>query len=130
MMTIEGQPLSKTVKKWADDLIAAALAQTQQTGRKFEDRGVPTHPLAWNRTGFPSLPDAAQSSAQPQVYDNQAGEPVPGLPVVDHWRRPEQIAPTTPMLFKNDWEVEGIVQSPHLDNRWLMSALNIVAGNR
>ena len=131
MMTIEGQPLSDTCKKWAKDLTDAALAQCAATGRKFEDGGFPDLPLDWNKTGFPAMAGSAQSDAQPQVYGNGAGEPVPGMPAVTHWRRPEEMGmPTAPVLFKNDWEVEGIIQSPHLDNRWFISALNIVAGNR
>ncbi len=131
MMTIEGQPLSKTVKKWAQDLIDGALAQCRQTGQKFEDAGFPQHPLAWNHAGFPAMAGAAESSRQPQVYGNAAGEPVPEMAKVTHWRRPEQLYEgIQPKLFKNDWEVEGIVQCPSLDNRWMMSALNIVAGNR
>merc|ERR1740130_1721099 len=38
-----------------------------------------------------------------------------------------------PVLFKNDFEVEGVVQQwddNGNDNRWLLSTLNIVAGNR
>ena len=131
MMTIEGQPLSDTCKKWAKDLTEAALAQVAATGRKFEDQGFGQLPLSWNQTGFPAMPGSAQSSAQPQVYGNEAGEPAAGMPGVTHWRRPEEMGmPTEPLLFKNDWEVEGIIQSPHLDNRWFISALNIVAGNR
>ena len=131
MMTIEGQPLSDTVKKWAKDLTDAALAQVAATGRKFEDQGFPQLPLSWNQTGFPAMQGPAQGSAQPQVYGNGAGEPVPGMAAVTHWRRPEEMGmQSEPKLFKNDWEVEGIIQSPHLDNRWFISALNIVAGNR
>ena len=131
MMTIEGQPLSDTCKKWAKDLTDAALAQCAATGRKFEDQGFPQLPLSWNQAGFPAMGGSAQSDAQPQVYGNGAGEPVPGMPAVTHWRRPEEMGmPNEPVLFKNDWEVEGIIQSPHLDNRWFISALNIVAGNR
>ena len=106
MMTIEGQPLSDTCKKWAKDLTDAALAQCAATGRKFEDGGFPDLPLEWNKTGFPAMAGNAQSDAQPQVYGNGAGEPVPGMPAVTHWRRPEEMGmPSAPVLFKNDWEV-------------------------
>ena len=105
MMTIEGQPLSDTCKKWAKDLTEAALAQVAATGRKFEDQGFGQLPLSWNQTGFPAMPGSAQSNAQPQVYGNEAGEPAPGMPGVTHWRRPEEMGmPTEPLLCKNDWE--------------------------
>ena len=109
-----------------------ALDQCARTGGKFEDQGFPQLPLSWNQKGFPAMPGSAQSSAQPQVYGNGAGEPAPGMPGVTHWRRPEEFVPQgqTPTMFKNDWEVEGIIQSGGLDNRWFISALNIVAGNR
>ena len=51
--------------------------------------------------------------------------------VVTQWLRPSQMANvTSPMLFKNDFEVEGIIQGEGTTNRWLLSALNIIGGNR
>ena len=106
MMTIEGQPLSENVKKKRDACIKQAMDYCRATGRKFEDGGFPDLPLEWNKTGFPAMAGNAQSDAQPQVYGNGAGEPVPGMPAVTHWRRPEEMGmPSAPVLFKNDWEV-------------------------
>ena len=45
------------------------------------------------------------------------------------WRRPSEIAGDGATLFKNDWEIEGIVPGP-AQNDWLMAALNILAGDR
>ena len=40
-----------------------------------------------------------------------------GLPVVTQWRRPGEWT-DTPKLFKNDWEVENVVQGFGIDNKW------------
>uniref|UniRef100_A0A7S2NM39 Calpain catalytic domain-containing protein n=1 Tax=Haptolina brevifila TaxID=156173 RepID=A0A7S2NM39_9EUKA len=64
------------------------------------------------------------------------------MPVVTQWLRPEEFcniprpgeAPLTayrqPTFYKSMWEIEGIIQGAGMDNRWFISALNIVASNR
>ena len=119
MMTIEGQPLSDNVKKAKDALVAKALAQCAATGSKFED------------ADFPRAPGSAIGSSQPEVY--KSGLPGPQMPVVTQWLRPEQFMPglthLPPVFFKNDYETDGIIQGV-MDNRWFVSALNIVSANR
>jgi len=115
MMTIEGQPLSDNVKKRKKELVEQALANAAARGGLFED---------------PDFPPAAGSAAgdhQPAVYSR--GAPVAGMPVVTQWRRPREWC-AAPKLFKNDWEVENVVQGFGIDNKWLLSAINIVSGNR
>jgi len=67
----------------------------------------------------PSFHSQAKGSAagpsQPEVYNG--GIPVAGLPVVTQWRRPGEWT-DTPKLFKNDWEVENVVQGFGIDNKW------------
>eukprot|EP00965_Chrysotila_dentata_P197022 6177955-Pleurochrysis_carterae.AAC.6 len=48
-----------------------------------------------------------QGEHQPSVYHR--GLPVPGMPVVTHWRRPSEFC-EKPTLFTNDWEAEGVMQ--------------------
>ncbi|KAL1518789.1 hypothetical protein AB1Y20_003072 [Prymnesium parvum] len=119
MMTIEGQPLSENVKKKKDALVAKALSYCERTGQKFED------------SEFPSAPGTA-TGRQPQVYAN--GEPSANMPVVTQWLRPEEFIPLAtdqhPIFYKNDYEADGLCQGGGLDNRWFISALNIVAANR
>ena len=45
------------------------------------------------------------------------------------WRRITEIGGQGARLFKNDWEIEGVVPGP-LSNAWLLGALNVVAGDR
>ena len=35
-----------------------------------------------------------------------------------------------PIMFRNDYSVEGIIQGAGFDNRWFISAMNICSGNR
>ena len=118
-MTIEGQPLSENVKKKKEALVASAVAYCNANGTKFEDSG---------EGGFPTASGHASSPTQPAVYSG-GGLPTANMPTVTQWLRPEEFAPE-PTLFKNTWEVEGIVQGAGMDNKWFVSALNIVAGNR
>jgi len=115
MMTIEGQPLSDNVKKKHKELVAFAEANAAANGGLFVD------------PDFPKAPGSAAGEDQPAVYNQ--GKPVAGMPVVTQWRRPREWT-DTPKLFKNDWEVENVIQGPGIDNRWLLSAINIVSGNR
>ena len=115
MMTIEGQPLSDNVKKKHKELVAFAEANAAANGGLFVD------------PDFPKAPGSAAGEDQPAVYNQ--GKPVAGMPVVTQWRRPREWT-DTPKLFKNDWEVENVIQGPGIDNRWLLSAINIVSGDR
>ena len=121
LFTVEGAPLSKNVKDLKDRLIKQALDQCARTGQKFEDSGP---------GGFPVAPGRARSDKghQPQVY-NEEGYNNSGMPNVVDWRRPEEFA-EHPVMFQNDYSVEGIIQAAGFDNRWFISALNIVSGNR
>jgi len=131
LMTIEGQPLSENVKKEKERLVNKAMQYCWATGGKFEDSGP---------GGFPSAPGRAEGRVQPAVYKH--GEPSADLPVVTQWLRPEEFCnmarpgeppPTRymqPMLFKSMYEIESIIQAAGFDNRWFISALNIVASNR
>lgn len=69
---------------------------------------------------------------QPSVY--LSGEPTPFMPVVTQWRRPEEWVPILtshpPAFFGREGEADGICQAAHFDNRWFISALNIVSANR
>ena len=138
MMTIEGQPLSENVKKRRDALVAYATAKAQANGGLFEDSGGPYNDAAISAInghtdhidqGFPKAAGSA-AGTQPEVYTGGS----PGAhehAVVTQWLRPSQMANvTSPMLFKNDFEVEGIIQGEGTTNRWLLSALNIIGGNR
>ena len=129
MMTIEGQPLSENVKKRRDACIKQAMDYCRATGRKFTD------------TSFPRADGRAEGELQPSVYTK--GRPTAGMPRVTQWLRPEEFvnhydprypqqggAPRQPLLWKSLYEVEGIIQGASMDNRWFISALNIVAGNR
>jgi len=111
MMTIEGQPLSENIKKRRDELVAFARTEAAKNGGLFVDHEFGGH----------------QGEHQPSVYHR--GLPVPGMPVVTHWRRPSEFC-EKPTLFTNDWEAEGVMQGAVMDNRWLISAINIIAGNR
>ena len=115
MMTIEGQPLSDNVKKKHKELVAFAEANAAANGGLFVD------------PDFPKAPGSAAGEDQPAVYNQ--GKPVAGMPVVTQWRWPREWT-DTPKLFKNDWEVENVIQGPGIDNRWLLSAINIVSGDR
>lgn len=119
MITIEGQPLSENVKKRKDALIAQALEYCARTHGKYED------------SEFPAARGRAQG-AQPQVYANS--EPNANMPVVTQWLRPEEFIPNLthlpPVFYKDDFEADGICQAAGFDNRWFISALNIVSANR
>ena len=124
LMTIEGQPLSENVKKEKERLVNHAMRYCWQTGGKFEDSGP---------GGFPSAAGGAEGQAQPEVYNK--GVPCAGMPVVTQWRRPEEFCPAggsglAPTFYKSMFEIEGIIQGAGMDNRWFISALNIVAANR
>ena len=126
MMTVEGQPLSDNVKKRRDALVKYAIAAADANGGKYEDSGDGYN----GEGGFPRAPGTAAGGSQPEVYSGGA----PGAHehgVVTQWLRPSEMSRvTSPMLFKNDYEVEGIIQGEGTTNRWLLSALNIIGGNR
>jgi len=102
-----------------------------ETGGKFEDAG---------EGGFPELPGRAEGMAQAAIYTK--GEPCAGMPVVTQWLRPEEFcqngrpgeAPPAayrqPTFFKSSFEIEGIIQGAGMDNKWLISSMNIIASNR
>ena len=131
LMTIEGQPLSENTKKEKERLVNKAMQYCWATGGKFEDSGV---------GGFPAAPGRAEGRSQPAVYNK--GKPCAGMPTVTQWLRPEEFrnlqqpgesvpeAYRQPMFFKSMFEIEGIIQGAGMDNRWFISALNIVASNR
>lgn len=100
-LKVEGQGLSK--KQQVDLKLSEknALAWTSANGRKYED------------ADFPATP----ASLGPLALH------------VASWRRPSEFA-AAPSLFQNFWEIEGIVPSKVLDDRWFLGALNIVAGNK
>ena len=122
LFTVEGAPLSKNVKDLKDRLVKQALDYCEAHGGKFEDSGT---------GGFPEAPGTARSDSgyQPAVY-NDSGYNDTEMPKVVEWRRPEEFCPGTPVMFHNDYSVEGIIQGAGFDNRWFISALNIVSGNR
>lgn len=107
------------------------MAYCHQTGGKFEDSGA---------GGFPEMSGHAEGMRQSAVYNQ--GVPCAGMPVVTQWLRPEEFcnipqpgeppfaAYQQPMLFKSLYEIEGIIQGAGMDNKWFISALNIVAANR
>lgn len=112
-----------------DKAIKFAMDQCRATGRKFED------------ATFPAMCGRAAGRRQDAVY--RQGMATSGMPLVTQWLRPEEFCnlddprypdagptPRQPMLFKSMWEVEGIIQGAAMDNRWLISALNIVSANR
>ena len=119
LFTVEGQPLSENVKKEKDRLVALALEYCAAHGGKFEDSGP---------GGFPAAAGAAAGDHQPECY--RGGARTGALPKVASWRRPEEFAPDAPVMFRNDYSVEGIIQAEGFDNRWFISSLNIVSGNR
>ena len=108
-----------------------ALDYCAAHGGKFEDSGV---------GGFPAAPGRAEGDRQPSVYNG--GVPCAGMPHVTQWLRPEEFCNLQrpgeppfasyqqPMLFKSLYEIEGIIQGAAMDNKWFISALNIVSGNR
>jgi hypothetical protein len=108
---VEGGGMSKQQQDAAAALIAAAVASCSG-GRKYEDAAFP--------------PTAASL-----WLDGRA--PGPGTlqrdPVAS-WRRPDEMAGAggPACLFKNGWEVEGVVPGA-LPNRWLLAACNIVGGD-
>ena len=120
LFTVEGQPLSGNVKKEKEDKVAKALAYCAQTGGKFEDSG---------KGGFPEAPGNAPGDHQPACY--RGGTRTGSLPQVVEWLRPEEFVPDgRPIMFRNDYSVEGIIQGAGFDNRWFISAMNICSGNR
>ena len=104
MFVAEGQGLSAQQQRDAAALVVAAEAQVASSGRPFEDADFP-----------PSTTSLGAGWAH--------------APLVAQWRRPSEIAGDQARLFKNDWEIEGVVLGP-AQNGWLMAALNILAGDR
>jgi len=100
----EGQGLSEKQERDAAALVAAAEAQVASSGRPFEDADFP-----------PSAASLGAGWAHAQL--------------ATQWRRPSEIAGDQARLFKNDWEIEGVILGP-AQNEWLMAALNILAGDR
>ena len=103
-LVAEGQGLSSLQERDAAALVAAAEAQVASSGRPFEDADFP-----------PSATSLGAGWAH--------------APLATQWRRPVEIAGDGAKLFKNDWEIEGVVLGP-AQNGWLMAALNILAGDR
>ena len=126
LFTVEGAPLSDNVKKDMADKVAKALAYCREHGTKFEDSGGPD--AVDRRGGFPRATGNAAGSHQPECYPKgRSGS----LPEVVEWRRPEEFPEADrPVMFRNDYSVEGIIQGAGFDNRWFISAMNIVSGNR
>lgn len=109
---VEGGGMSKQQQDAAAFLIAAAVASCSG-GRKYVDAAFPPSAASLWLDG--RAPGAGTLPSDP----------------VESWRRPEEMAggggPGT--LFKNDWEVEGVVPGA-LSNRWLLAACNIVGGDQ
>jgi len=101
-LTVEGQGLSEKQQADAERMIGIALASIR-SGGKFED---------------PDFP-ASGASLGPGAHAS----------CVTSWRRPVEIAGPEARLWKNDWEIEGIVSGP-LSNGWLMGSANVLAGDR
>ena len=149
VFTMEGAPLSDNVKAEYQAKVQYALDQCARTGGKFEDSGeyvisyletdekdskIKT-PKEKREKGFPAAAGKAAGDYQPECYRykadgvTRAGTMKNVRPIVD-WCRPEDIAPDSPVMFRNDYSVEGIIQGSGFDNRWFVSALNICSGNR
>ena len=92
---------------------AAAAAAAASAGGKYEDPAFAPGPSSLWRNGTAPAPELGI-----------------GADPVGSWRRPEEFAPNAPVMFHNDYSVEGIIQGAGFDNRWFISALSIVAGNR
>lgn len=101
-LTVEGQGLSEKQQADAARMIAAALA-TIPAGGMFED----------------SEFSATTTSLGPDAHASR----------VASWRRPREIAGAEARLWKNDWEIEGIMCGP-VANGSLMGAANVLAGDR
>ncbi len=100
----EGQGLSEKQRRDAQAMIAAAAQQVASSGQPYEDA---------------DFPASAASLGAGWAH----------APLVTQWRRPSEIAGGAAKLFKNDWEIEGVVLGP-AENTWLMAALNLIAGDR
>mmetsp|Transcript_12260 Transcript_12260/g.40270 ORF Transcript_12260/g.40270 Transcript_12260/m.40270 type:complete len:617 (-) Transcript_12260:76-1926(-) len=101
-LTVEGQGLSEKQQADAARMIAAALA-TIPAGGMFED----------------SEFSATATSLGPGAHAS----------CVASWRRPREIAGAEARLWKNDWEIEGIMCGL-VANGSLMGAANVLAGDR
>lgn len=101
VLKVEGQGLSKKQQVDLKLMEKNALAWTSANGRKYEDNDFP----------------CTEASLGPLASH------------VASWRRPSEFA-AKPELFKNFWEIEGVQPSKVLNDRWLLGAVNIVAGNK
>jgi hypothetical protein len=101
-LRVEGQGLSEKQQADAARMISAALA-TIPAGHLFQDAEFPV----------------TAASLGPGAHASR----------VASWRRPVQIAGADARLWKNDWEIEGIVCGP-VANGSLLGAANILAGDR
>jgi len=108
----EGGGMSSQKEQEAASLIAAAAAACA-SGRKYEDASFP--------------PTAASLWLDGRAPSSSLGLSDP----VASWRRPEEMAGGggPGVLFKNDWEIEGVVPGA-LPNQWLLAACNIVGGDQ
>jgi len=101
-VTVEGQGLSERQQADAARMVSAAIASIR-AGGKFED------------AEFPATAASIGSSAHAAR--------------VASWRRPAEIGGAEARLWKNDWEIEGIIPGA-LSNAWLLGSANVLAGNR
>mmetsp|Transcript_24167 Transcript_24167/g.75330 ORF Transcript_24167/g.75330 Transcript_24167/m.75330 type:complete len:1388 (+) Transcript_24167:48-4211(+) len=107
----EGQGLSKKQTADLTRLVEKAMSWVKANGRKYED---------------PDFPPSARA-----IYGSETPDRFPEMPQdgeVAGWKRPAEFMPEEPSLVKVDWQVENIRQG-QVDDRWLISAINIVSSN-
>ena len=112
-VTREGQGLSAKQESDAKAMVAAAAAAAAASaGGKYEDPAFAPGPSSLWRNGTAPAPELGI-----------------GADPVGSWRRPEEFSAEAPRLFKNEWEIEGVVPSSVLPNAPFLAAANIVAGD-
>ena len=111
-VTREGQGLSAKQESDARAMVAAAAAAAAASGGKYEDAEFAPGPSALWRNGTSPAPELG----------------IGADPVVS-WKRPEEFSAEPPRLFKNEWEIQGVVPSSVLPNAPFLAAANIVAGD-
>ena len=100
------------LKEECDVLVNMALEQCAKTGRKFEDAEFEA-----------SASSLWSNGSSPGAELGIASDPVTS------WRRPDEISDGVASLFKNDWEIEGVVAGA-LPNVWFSAALNILGASQ